>query len=90
MADAHAATKASKGYRIYRGRSYARIFAGQLTRIWAEAKRRVASALRQAALTDTDRTRDAITALEGKNHWNHADYARIGVLRAALRAKEDN
>jgi len=38
-----------------------------------------------ATMTASQRTRDAINALESKDRWTQADYARIGVLRAALR-----
>jgi hypothetical protein len=32
------------------------------------------------------RIRNEIAILESKTHWEQPDYARIGVLRAALRA----
>lgn len=86
MTEAHTAAKACVGHVFYKGRSYASLFAIQLSRVWAEAKRRVAQAMRNAEMTPADRTRYAIAALEGKDRWTQADYARIGVLRAALRA----
>lgn len=61
---------------------------------WSEAKHKLAMArAEQQAQThspEVARTRDAIAALEGKDRWTQADYARIGVLRAALRAAEDH
>ncbi len=89
MTDAHTATKACLGHAVYKGRSYASLFAGQLARIWAEAKRRVRVAAQSATMSEADRTRAAIAALESKDRWTQADYARIGVLRAALRAAEE-
>jgi hypothetical protein len=85
MIEAHAAAKACFESSFYKGRSYASLFAGQLTHLWGEIKRRLMIETRNAAKTDAQRTRDAISALEGKDRWTQADYARIGVLRAALR-----
>lgn len=57
---------------------------------WGDAKHNRAMMLAeiQAASEGPEvaRTRRAIAALEGKDRWTQADYARIGVLRAALRA----
>ncbi|WP_340262310.1 hypothetical protein [Sulfitobacter pontiacus] len=57
---------------------------------WGEAKHKRAIALieekAQTQSPEVARTREAIAALEGKDRWTQADYARIGVLRAALRA----
>ena len=88
MGDAHTAAKACFGHAFYAGRSYASLFATQLSRVWAEVKRRVAHEQKAAEMTPADRTRHAIAALEGKDRWTQADYARIGVLRAALRAAQ--
>ncbi|SFE20716.1 hypothetical protein SAMN04488523_105314 [Sulfitobacter brevis] len=90
MTDAHTAAKACLGHAVYKGRSYASLFAGQLSRVWAEAKRRVATAKFDATMSQSDRTRAAIASLESKDRWTQADYARIGVLRAALRAAEEH
>ncbi len=86
MTEAHTAAKSCIGHVVYKGRTYASILATHLSRVWAEAKRRVVLARQEAEMTPADRTRHAITALEGKDRWTQADYARIGVLRAALRA----
>uniref|UniRef100_UPI0035940294 hypothetical protein n=1 Tax=Blastomonas sp. TaxID=1909299 RepID=UPI0035940294 len=43
-----------------------------------------------ASMTEAQRTRRAITALEGKDCWTQTDYARIDVLRAALRVAEQH
>jgi hypothetical protein len=85
MIEAHAAAKACFGSAFYKGRSYASLFAAQLTRLWGQIKRTAMIAARDSARTATQRTRDAINSLEGKDRWTQADYARIGVLRAALR-----
>ena len=90
MTDAHAAAKACLAHAVYKGRSYASLFAGQLSRVWAETKRRVAATKIEATMSQADRTRAAIASLESKDRWTQADYARIGVLRAALRAAEEH
>lgn len=84
--EAHKCPRASVGNEIYKGRSYASAFVGQLSRVWAEAKRRKRIAVEQAIRTEADRTLHVFAALLGKDRWTQADYARIGVLRAALRA----
>ncbi|MFG6511850.1 MULTISPECIES: hypothetical protein [unclassified Sulfitobacter] len=59
---------------------------------WANAKHERAMEARQAkqeqASPAVARIQGAIDALEGKERWAQADYARIGVLRAALRAAQ--
>ncbi|WP_028955719.1 hypothetical protein [Sulfitobacter sp. 20_GPM-1509m] len=61
---------------------------------WSEAKHKLAigqvEQQAKAQSPEVARTREAIAALEGKDRWTQADYARIGVLRAALRAAEDH
>lgn len=83
MREAHAAAKSCAGHPAYSGRSYASLLAGQLKRIWAEMKRRVVIALRAAQMTAADHIRHAITALEGKDRWTAADYARRDELAQA-------
>lgn len=57
---------------------------------WANAKHERAMKARQAkqalASPEVTRIQDEIAILESKTHWEQPDYARIGVLRAALRA----
>lgn len=68
--------------RFNQGRPFnRRAFAGELQRAWAKAKLSAYNAC------PINRTRSAITALESKNHLTQQDYARLGVLRAALRAQ---
>ncbi len=61
---------------------------------WANAKHsRTMEALQekqQQASPQVSRIQQSIAALEGKERWAQADYARIGVLRAALRAAQQN
>jgi len=61
---------------------------------WANAKhRRTMEALREKqeqASPQVSQIHEAIAALEGKERWAQADYARIGVLRAALRSAQQN
>lgn len=64
----------------------ARMFARNLRQAWWNAKRRIQLALQSGA----DRTRAAIDELENKDNWSQEDYARISVLRAALRAKVEH
>lgn len=59
----------------------AKRFGMELRRAWHKAKMALANEC------PVQRTRNAITALEGKNHLMQPDYARLGVLRAALRAQ---
>ncbi len=70
------------------------ILSRALRAAWSEAKHKHAAALIEAKAKtqspEVTRTREAIAALEGKDRWTQADYARIGVLRAALRASEDH
>lgn len=66
--------------RFNQGRPFnRRALAGELQRAWAKAKLSAYNAC------PINRTRSAITALENKNHLTQQDYARLGVLRAALR-----
>ena len=58
-----------------------RAFAGELKRAWAKAKLSAYNAC------PVNRTRSAVTALESKSRLTQQDYARLGVLRAALRAQ---
>ena len=58
-----------------------RAFAHELRIAWHSAKMAIAQAC------PIQRTRNAILALECKNHLTQKDYARLGVLRAALAAK---
>jgi hypothetical protein len=59
---------------------------------WSEAKHQAAMARRalhlQAETPEARRTRAAIDALESKDRLTQPDYARLGVLRAALRAAQ--
>jgi len=61
---------------------------------WANAKhRRTMEALREKqeqASPQVSRIQESIAALEGKERWAQTDYTRIGVLRAALRAAQQN
>ena len=69
MTEAHTAAKACVDHVFYKGRSYASLFAVQLSRVWAETKRRVGQAIQTAEMSPADRTRNAIAALEGKDRW---------------------
>jgi hypothetical protein len=55
---------------------------------WANAKHsRTMEALQekqQQSSPEVSRIQESIAALEGKERWAQTDYARIGVLRAAL------
>ena len=57
---------------------------------WANAKHERAMRARQEkqkqASPEVLRIQSEIAILESKTHWAQPDYARIGVLRAALRA----
>ena len=57
---------------------------------WANAKHERAMEARQEKQKQASpaelRIRNEIAILESKTHWEQPDYARIGVLRAALRA----
>lgn len=57
---------------------------------WANAKHERAMEVRQGkqalASPEVTRIQAEIAILESKTHWEQPDYARIGVLRAALRA----
>ncbi|MFG6589997.1 hypothetical protein [Sulfitobacter sp. 1A12157] len=57
---------------------------------WANAKHELAMKARQEkqkqASPKVIRIQKEIAVLESKTHWEQPDYARIGVLRAALRA----
>jgi hypothetical protein len=64
----------------------ARMFARDLRQAWHNAKAKMAQAMAAATMTEADRTRAALSALENKDTWTQADYARAGVLRAAIRA----
>ncbi len=86
MIEAHAAATLCVGNAFYAGRSYASVFAGQLKRVWAEAKRAVARAIRAAAQTPADKIKAAIAALESKDRWTREDYAARDALAADLRA----
>lgn len=58
-------------------------FGSELRRAWHKAKMAAANAC------PIQRTRNAILALESKNQLTQQDYACLGVLRAALRAKKE-
>lgn len=60
----------------------ARMFARDLRQAWHTAKLRIM----QAVQSEADRIREAITVLGSKDTWSQKDYARNGVLRAALSA----
>lgn len=74
--EAHAAAKANMGSKFCAGRTYAELFAIQLRRIWSSAKM-----LAKRPLTIADH----IVALESKDRWTRADYARHDELRAQMR-----
>jgi hypothetical protein len=61
---------------------------------WANAKHERAMEARQAkqakASPEVSRIQNEIVILESKTHWEQPDYARIGVLRAALRAAQEH
>jgi hypothetical protein len=61
---------------------------------WANAKHeRAMDALREKqeqASPEVVRIQSEIAILESKTHWEQPDYARIGVLRAALRAAQEH
>lgn len=68
------------------GHFNARMFARDLAQAWHNAKSKAAAVIAATTMTEADRTRAAISDLENKDKWTQADYARNGVLRAALRA----
>lgn len=61
---------------------------------WANAKHERAMKAREEqqakASPDVIRLQSEIAILESKPHWEQPDYARIGVLRAALRAAQEH
>jgi len=61
---------------------------------WANAKHERAMEARQEkqeqASPEVARIQSEIAILESKTHWEQPDYARIGVLRAALRAAQEH
>ena len=61
---------------------------------WANAKHERAMEARQEkqeqASPEVLRIQGEIAILESKTHWEQPDYARIGVLRAALRAAQEH
>ncbi|UWR32221.1 hypothetical protein K3759_09590 [Sulfitobacter sp. W027] len=61
---------------------------------WANAKHERAMEVREAkqalASPEVTRIQGKIAILESKTHWEQPDYARIGVLRAALRAAQEH
>jgi len=61
---------------------------------WANAKHERAMEARQEtqeqASPEVIRIQSEIAILESKTHWEQPDYARIGVLRAALRAAQEH
>ncbi|MFG6625014.1 hypothetical protein [Sulfitobacter sp. 1A12056] len=61
---------------------------------WANAKHERAMEARQEkqeqASPEVTRIQSEIAILESKTHWEQPDYARIGVLRAALRAAQEH
>lgn len=67
--------------RFNRGPFCVRNFAHELRIAWHAAKMAI------ARMCPIQRTRDAIAVVESKNHLTQKDYARLGVLRAALAAK---
>lgn len=60
----------------------AKRFGMELRRAWHKAKMAIANEC------PIQRTRNAIITLESKTHPSQPDYARLGVLRAALRARQ--
>lgn len=62
---------------------YRRRFGEELSRAWSKAK------LAAYNTCPINRTRSAIAIVECKNHLTQQDYARLGVLRAALRAHQE-
>ncbi len=69
--------------RFKRGLAFCRkAFGGELRRAWASVK------LAAFNTCPMNRTRAAIQVIENKTHLTQQDYARIGVLRTALRAKQ--
>ncbi|MFT6675922.1 MAG: hypothetical protein ACJAVM_002119 [Sulfitobacter sp.] len=66
------------------------ILRNALRAAWSEAKHQWAMARLEAQAAsespEVRRIKTAITEIEGKNRWSQQDYARRGVLRAALRA----
>ena len=81
MRDAHAAAKACQASAFYTGRTYRRILAAQMRRVWGDAKCRVA-AERRASLSESDLIKEAILCLENKTRWLQADYAEMNDHRA--------
>lgn len=70
------------------------ILRNALRAAWSEAKhqRAMARLESQAAKEEPEvrRIKTSIAEIEGKNRWSQQDYARRGVLRAALRAAEEH
>ncbi|HCQ59818.1 MAG TPA: hypothetical protein DIU10_18250 [Sulfitobacter sp.] len=77
---------ASHGFRLIMRRA--------LKAAWANAKHERAMEARQEkqeqASPEVLRIQSEITILESKTHWEQPDYARIGVLRAALRVAQEH
>ncbi len=60
-----------------------RVFGEELSRAWSKAK------LAAYKTCPINRARAAIAEVENKSKLTQADYARLGVLRAALRAHQE-
>ncbi|WP_028029202.1 hypothetical protein [Gemmobacter nectariphilus] len=88
MKAAHVAARGLTGHPMMKGRTYAQNFAGQLRRVWAEAKARAqAEAMAKAAKPKSaaDRIREAIFLLECKDRLEPRDWAALDAMRADLR-----
>ncbi len=70
------------------------ILRNALRAAWSEAKHQRAMARLEAQAAaespEVRRIKTSIAEIEGKNRWSQQDYARRGVLRAALRAAEEH
>ena len=80
MQNAHAAAKACMDSPFYKGRTYAQIFAGQLRRIWASEKVKVA----QASRSNAQRIQDQIVKLENKDFLGWKGLQKLDALRVEL------
>jgi hypothetical protein len=60
----------------------AKAFGRELSRVWSSVK----LAASRAAMTDQDRTQEAIVILESKTRWTQADYQRHTELHAEYAA----
>lgn len=70
-------------YRRFNGGAFnRRHFGEELSRAWSNAK------MAAYKTCPINRTRAAIAAVESKSSLTQQDYARLGVLRAALRAHQ--